>query len=191
MRRRRLLFVTGNRHKLEEANAILAPFNISLEMADCRKLEIQSASIAAIAGTAARSAAKRLCAPAVVEDSGLFVRALGGFPGPYSSYAYRTLGCEGILRLLSGVEDRRAAFRCAVAYCLPGSRPRIFTGTSLGSISPSMRGSGGFGFDPIFVPDGGGERTFAEMDGPEKSRLSHRGNAFRAFGRWYSSDPCL
>jgi XTP/dITP diphosphohydrolase len=180
-----VLFVTGNSHKVEEANRVLSQFGIAVKMMDCKKVEIQSESLTKISKYAASLAAKKLGKSIIVEDSGLFVKALDGFPGPYSHYVFKTIGCGGVLQLMSGVTDRRAVFKCAVAFCSPGSRPLAFEGRAHGSISSSIRGSGGFGFDPIFVPENGDGRTFAEMPPEGKDCLSHRGAAFRGFGEWY------
>jgi len=181
-----VLFVTGNSHKVKEANRVLSLFGITVKMVECEKVEIQSESLTRIAKYAASLAAKRLGKPVIVEDSGLFVKALEGFPGPFSSYVYKTIGCGGVLQLMSGITDRRAVFKCAVAFCSPGLPPLAFEGKAYGSISSSIRGSGGFGFDPIFIPRSGDGRTFAEMPPEDKDRLSHRGAAFRAFGEWYA-----
>jgi XTP/dITP diphosphohydrolase len=181
-----ILFITNNEHKVEEANRILSPFGIRLEMSPQKKVEIQSDSLVRIARYAALTAAKKLKSPVLVEDSGLFIKALNGFPGPFSSYVQKTIGCEGILKLLQGREDRGAAFRCAVAFWSPNLGLHTFHGRSLGRISLSMRGHAGFGFDPIFVPSGE-DLTFAEMPPEQKDRFSHRGAAFRAFGSWLSS----
>jgi len=181
-----IFFVTGNNHKLIEANKTLSGYGISLKMADCEKVEIQSDSLSKIAEYAACLAVKELRTPVIVEDSGLFISALGGFPGPYSSYAHKTVGCAGMLKLMEGVEDRKAAFRAVVVYAAPGLTPMLFNGDSQGLISLSAKGSQGFGFDPIFIHDECGGRTFAEISADEKNRLSHRGAAFRSFGKWYS-----
>lgn len=182
-----ILFITKNEHKLQEANRILSPYHIKLEMSDQEKLEIQSKSLVKIAKYAALMASKRASSPVLVEDSGLFIKALRGFPGPFSSYVHSTLGCKGVLQLLAGITNRQAVFKCAIAFCSPKSELKTFVGRSYGRISLTMRGSAGFGFDPIFVPDGGGGLTFAEMPPEKKDRLSHRGAAFRAFGEWYSN----
>jgi XTP/dITP diphosphohydrolase len=180
-----IIFVTGNRHKVEEASLTLSKYGIRVKMTEFKKVEIQSESLEEIAGNAAQTAANALSASVISEDSGLFISALAGFPGPYSSYVFMTIGCMGILRLMSSQPDKRAQFRCVVAYCAPGAKPILFAGTSLGTISNSMRGHWGFGFDPIFVPSGKDARTFAEMTTSEKEFLSHRGAAFRSFGQWY------
>jgi len=114
---------------------------------------------------------------AMVEDSGLFVKSLGGFPGVYSSFVMKTIGPRSLIPLLEG-KDRSAEFR-AVIGLREGRKVRFFTGVSPGSISTEMRGTGGFGFDPVFIPDGE-TRTMAEMGTEEKNLLSHRGRALRA-----------
>jgi XTP/dITP diphosphohydrolase len=120
----------------------------------------------------------------VAEDAGLFVDALQGFPGPYSSDVYKRLGVKGVLKLMEGVRNRKASFRSAVAFCRPAGRPKCFLGTVVGTIGLRPRGSGGFGFDPIFIPAEGDGRTFAQMTVDEKNRMSHRARSFRKFSRW-------
>ena len=118
--------------------------------------------------------------PVMIDDSGLFVDALKGFPGVYSSYVFKTVGCDGILSLMRGVEDRKARFECCIGFMAPGGKPRIIKGASKGSIASQKAGSGGFGYDPIFVPEGYSE-TFAQMEIPEKNKISHRGRAMDLF----------
>jgi XTP/dITP diphosphohydrolase len=180
-----IFFVTGNVHKLEEASRILSKFGIHLKMLDYEKVEIQSNTLVRIAKYAASLASMKLKKTLIVEDSGLFINALNGFPGPFSSYVYRTVGCRGVLKLLSGKANRNSVFKCVVAFCSPSTNPLIFEGKAFGSIALSVKGSGGFGFDPIFIPKKGDGRTFAELIPEDKDRLSHRGAAFRNFGEWY------
>lgn len=118
--------------------------------------------------------------PLIIDDSGLFVDALKGFPGVYSSYVFKTVGCDGILRLMDGVKDRSARFECCIGFVVPGGEPHITKGIAKGSISETKAGSGGFGYDPIFVPEGH-SRTYAELDIAEKNRISHRGRAIANF----------
>jgi len=118
--------------------------------------------------------------PVMIDDSGLFVRSLKDFPGVYSSYVFKTLGCEGILRLMEGVSDRSARFECCIGYLEPGAEPVLTKGVSMGSISDKMVGSGGFGYDPIFVPEGD-TRTYAQLEVSEKNKMSHRGRAMAKF----------
>jgi len=181
-----LIFVTGNRHKFEEVSEIAAKHGLKLEMRDLPCKEVQADELEEIASQSAADACASLGKPCFVEDAGLFVRALRGFPGPYSSYVFRTLGNSGLLKLMAGVSDRRAEFRSAVGYCEPGSKPTVFQGRIRGNIALEARGSKGFGFDPIFLADKGGDRTFAEMTITKKNELSHRAKAIKKFLKWYT-----
>ena len=118
--------------------------------------------------------------PVMIDDSGFFVDALNGFPGVYSSYVFKTIGCEGILRLMEGVSDRSARFECCIGFMSPGQEPFTAKGVALGSVSQEMRGSGGFGYDPIFINEGH-TKTYAELAVEEKNKVSHRGRAIEAF----------
>jgi len=171
----RVYAVTRNVGKLREMEFILGRYGIEVVPFEARKLEIQSESLEEIVSYAARLLVGTVPEPFLVEDSGLFIEALRGFPGPYSSYVYRTIGCEGVLKLLEGVSDRRARFLCVAALCV-GGEVHTFVGEVRGSISAQARGSSGFGFDPIFIPEAS-EKTFAEMSLEEKCAISHRGRA--------------
>ncbi|MGC8555679.1 MAG: RdgB/HAM1 family non-canonical purine NTP pyrophosphatase [Conexivisphaera sp.] len=178
---RTLCLLSGNRHKLLEMSVVAGAMGWKLVPCEGRaKVEVQSDSLAEIAYLAARSAG---VPGSIVEDSGLFVASLRGFPGPYSSYVMSTVGYRGLLRLLEGSEDRGAYFESAVAYTDPEGRIRVFTGRVYGMIAEEPAGSGGFGFDPVFIP-AGYSRTFAEMDLREKSWISHRGLATSRLLRW-------
>lgn len=178
-------FATSNAHKLEEARLVLGEFGITVLGIRKDSLEVQSDSLEEIAGTCVTSVAERVKLRVLVEDAGLFVEALGGFPGPYSSYVHRTIGCSGLLKLLRGVKNRSADFRSAVAFSEEGGAPVVFSGRAPGVVVHRERGTFGFGFDPIFAPDGGDGRTFAEMPPKEKNRLSHRADAMRKFSSWF------
>ncbi len=180
-----IYFATSNVNKFLEAQSILAEYGLQLVQADHKRFEIQSDSIEEVARESARSAASKAGVATLVEDAGLFVDALRGFPGPYSSFVHATLGCDGILKLLNGISDRKARFVSAVAFCEPDSQPKCFSGVVEGAIVTEARGMFGFGFDPIFVADGAGDRTFGEMQTNEKNRYSHRAKAFREFARWF------
>jgi XTP/dITP diphosphohydrolase len=179
-----LIFVTSNRYKFEEAKAIAAKYGLSIEMKDVPCNEIQADDLEDIASFSAKEACRILGKPCFVEDAGLFVRALHGFPGPYSNYVFRTIGNEGLLKLMAGVKDRDAEFRSAVGYCEPKAEPIVFSGRSSGSITTRARGHHGFGFDPVFVPRHGDGKTFAEMAVVEKNAYSHRAMAIRKFLKW-------
>jgi len=181
--RRRVYFATTNSHKFEEARLILTEHGIEVLRLDAKGQEIQAKTIEEIAMASAEYVARRRKTPVIVEDAGLFVEALNGFPGPYSSYVNQTIGNKGILKLLGGITNRRAEFRSAVAFS--GHTMKCFSGVVYGNISYEERGSGGFGYDPIFKPTEDRGRTFAEMTAEEKSRYSHRAKALGKFAEWY------
>ena len=182
-----IYFATSNQGKYLEAVRIVSSFGIRLKRLAVEKYEIQSDKLQEIASLAAVQASQTSSLRVVSEDSGFFVKALHNFPGPYSSYAFKTIGPKGILRLMRESENRDASFLAAVAYCEPKHAPICFTGQVKGTVSRVAKGTLGFGFDPIFVPRAGNGRTFAQMDIEEKSVLSHRAKAFTEFARWYVS----
>jgi len=118
--------------------------------------------------------------PTMIDDSGLFIDALKGFPGVYSSYVFRTVGCDGVLRLMDGAKNRSARFECCIGFLVPGREPHISKGVAKGSISEKKAGTGGFGYDPVFVPDGYA-KTYAQIEIAEKNKISHRGKAIELF----------
>ena len=118
--------------------------------------------------------------PVMIDDSGLFIDSLKGFPGVYSAYVFKTIGCDGVLRLMSGVGDRGARFECCIGFMMPGREPSISKGVAKGSISLEKAGTGGFGYDPIFVPEGYA-KTYAQFEVSEKNKISHRGRAISQF----------
>lgn len=176
-----MLFVTSNPGKAREADEILGS---DVERVDYDYVEVQSDSLEEIAVYGARDAYDELGESCFVDDSGMFVEGVGGFPGPYSSYVYSTLGLDGVLRALEGSEDRSARFDCLVAYH-DGEEVHTFEGTVRGHVAEKPRGEGGFGYDPIFeVKEDEEGRTFAEMPPEEKNAVSHRRRAFEAFAEF-------
>lgn len=180
-----IFFATGNIHKFNEARRILAEYKIATAMIKVKALEIQDDNIENIARLSAIDAARKINLPVIVEDAGLFINALNGFPGPYSSYVYRTVGKEGIIKLLEGVSNREAYFKSVVAFCSPNGNVICFEGIAKGKIAIEPRGSGGFGFDPIFEPAEQPGKTFGEMSIENKNRFSHRAKALKKFAEWY------
>jgi len=176
-----LYFVTGNKHKFEEVKALISKLEPSIQLkplSGVRKLEIQASALEKIALFAAEDLSRKIGVNFFIEDAGLFIDALRGFPGPYSHYVYKTIGCEGILKLMEGISNRNAEFRSVIALSF-GGIIKIFRGVVRGTISTDMRGEYGFGFDPIFIPEGS-DKTFAEMKTEEKNRVSHRARSVRS-----------
>ena len=190
--RARLVLATANRHKLAELTRILAAGHVEVDLtglAECPGVpEVQEtgATFADNALLKARAIAAFTGLPAVADDSGLCVDAMNGMPGVLSA---RWSGAHGNdeanLRLLLGQladvpDDRRGAnFTCAAALVLPGGREHVSEGIMRGRLVREPRGRNGFGYDPIFVPDGG-SCTSAELDASAKDAISHRGKALRA-----------
>lgn len=182
-----IFFATDNVNKFNEARRILADYNVAVGMLRVKCLEIQSDSLEEVASSSVLDAYQRGHLPLIVEDAGLFVDCLNGFPGPYAAYAYRTIGNNGLLRLMEKAADRTARFESVVAYFDEGfDSPVCFRGAVNGIIATYERqgGGGGFGFDPVFIPHES-RRTFAEMTLEEKNSFSHRAGALRRFGEWY------
>ncbi|HUH99640.1 MAG TPA: XTP/dITP diphosphatase [Nitrososphaerales archaeon] len=181
-----VLLATSNQGKLKEARAILASFEIRVEQFNGKGIEVQADTNSEVAAHASRGAAKAAGRPVLVEDAGLFVESLKGFPGPYSAYVFKTIGSAGIITLLARVTSRRASFVSSLAYCEPDGDPVLFEGEAKGTIARRPRGTKGFGFDPIFVPDRG-TKTFGELSLREKCAVSHRARALAKFAKWYLS----
>lgn len=175
--------VSSNRHKLKEFNNILGPFGYRVAQLTAPKIEIQADSLEEIAIYCLDRLSAVNC---FVEDAGLFVDALNGFPGPYSAYVFRTLGCAGLLRQLRHQNNRKARFLSIIAYRDVFGEKKIFQGETLGSITCEERGKGGFGFDPVFIPEGA-TKTYAEMSPSEKDTVSHRGKATRALAAFLTN----
>lgn len=180
-----LFFATGNMHKVEEVRLILKDYSLKVEQVNVKGVEIQADKVEEVARASAMAAAQTEGIPIFVEDTGLFLEALNGFPGPYASYVHATIGRRGVLKLLNGVENRKAEFKSAVAFCSPKEEPVCFIGYVIGRISFEERGVQGFGYDSIFEPDGGRGKTFAEMNADEKNIYSHRARAIKKFADWY------
>jgi XTP/dITP diphosphohydrolase len=178
----RLAVVTGNPNKARE---VAAYFEGVLEVEhvplDCP--EFRDDDVGEIARGKAEFAYRTLARPLIVDDTALSIDALRGFPGPYAAYVQKTLGNEGIVKLMEGVTDRSAHFETAIAFA-DERGIRVFRGILPGTIV-TPRGEEGFGYDPIFAYEG---QTLAEMPLAAKSRVSHRARALEAFRAWVEQD---
>ncbi len=172
---RRVTFVTSNPHKFREAERVLKGFGVNIAHAKLSYPEIRGDDPSEIAADSVRKLKGKIKPPFFVEDTGLFVEALDGFPGAYAAWVLRKIGLQGFLRLMKGAKGRKAAFRTAVAL-YDGKKVAVFEGEAKGRIAAREIGRGGFGYDPIFVPQGSRE-TFAQMEAEEKDALSHRRKA--------------
>jgi XTP/dITP diphosphohydrolase len=175
---------TSSKHKFQEARGILSEYGIQLERLNIERVEIQADDPIIIAEYSLKTLNVNI--PILIEDAGLYIEKYSGFPGPYSSYILRTINNEGILKLLQGENNRKARYLSAVAY-RDHKFTKTFTGEVHGRIAEVIKGTQGFGFDPIFIPIEGNGRTFGEMKTEEKAKISHRARAFRSFGNWFLS----
>ncbi len=170
-----LRFITGNENKVKEARNSLKSLGFEVVQDNLSPPEIQANTLEEVARYSAEWVAERSPSPFFLEDAGFFVDSLKGFPGVYSAYVFDTIGYRGILKLMEGEKRRRAIFAAVIAYH-NGRGIRLFRGEVVGTVSLMPRGSNGFGYDPIFVPEDS-DRTFAEMSTEEKNGISHRGRA--------------
>jgi len=181
---------TRNEHKLGELRALLPDHELVPLGAAVEVPPETGATFAENARVKARAAARATGEPAIADDSGIEAAALGGRPGVRSARfaGEHASDAENLARLLREVPlagDRRVAYVCALAYAEPDGPEELFEGTCSGTLAPEPRGSGGFGYDPAFVPDDvPGGRTMAELDPAEKDAVSHRGRAARMLAEW-------
>ncbi len=171
-----LVFVTSNDGKLREAEAVLGR---SLDHRGLDLPELQTLDLEEVVRDKARAAWKQLKRPVLVEDTSLELAGLGGFPGPLIRWLLASVGPEGICRIAGCFDDRRATARCLIC-ATDGSVDVFGEGVVEGTIAPSPRGAGGFGWDSAFIPADGGGRSYGEMSEEEKNLISHRYKAFVA-----------
>jgi len=180
-----IYFVTTNENKFEEILKLFQSENVNYNLIqlDVEVNEIQTNSIQEVASFKLNSIKDKINGSYFVEDAGFFVDIpLNGFPGAYSSYIMKTIGNNGILRLIDEFDKTQAHFTSVIAlYFNPLDKNLFFEGTIQGKVSKTVRGSGGFGFDPIFLPDIIPNKTFAELTIEEKNKVSHRGRAWSKF----------
>ncbi len=170
-------FVTTNDGKFNEVSAMFAAKGIELGRLDTSYPEIQADTIAEVVEYGLKTIPASE-GDVLIDDSGLFIDKLGGFPGVYSSFVFKAMGCQGILKLLLGWKAREARFETCFGLRISGA-VHLFQGKCEGNIATEKRGKGGFGYDPIFLPRDQ-RKTFAQMTLEEKNNLSHRGSAARS-----------
>ena len=154
-------FITSNINKVKEFKQILEP-EIKINHIKISYPELRSDNPEEIARMSAEMLASNLKKIVVVEDSGLFINALNDFPGTCSAYIHKRIGLEGIIKLMKGIKNRNCTYKSTVAYCESGKTPVSFLGEEKGDVAESVKGSFGFGHDPIFIPEGS-DRTYGEM----------------------------
>ena len=184
----RLVLASANPDKAAEIAAILSGHEVQPRPPEVPDVEETGTTLEENARLKAVALVDATGEASLADDTGLEVKALNGAPGVYSA-RYAGEGATyadnvaKLLAALEGVDDRRARFRTVALARFPDGREVLAEGIVDGTIATVARGTAGFGYDPLFVPDGGDGRTFAEMTAEEKHAVSHRGRAFRALDR--------
>jgi XTP/dITP diphosphohydrolase len=190
----KLVIATRNRHKLEEIHAIFNFQNLEVcsafDFPDIPDVVEDGDTLEANAIKKAVEICNATGLPALADDSGLEVEVLNGEPGVYSA-RWSGEGCSyhdnnlKLLRELAGNKNRHAQFRTVIALALPGEAPLTVEGSVQGRIIEELRGDQGFGYDPLFMPDGYNQ-TFAELSAEVKNRISHRARALNAASNFWA-----
>ncbi len=189
-----IVLATRNRKKMEELSRMFAGYDMQFMTLDafpgCPDVIEDGKTFRQNALKKAAAVTRCTGLPSLADDSGLEVEALGGEPGVYSArYAgEKATDADNVRKLLKALkqkegQERKARFVCCIAFALPNGTRRTFSGFVAGTIGKRRKGSNGFGYDPVFYPEGHG-KTFAEMADDEKDGMSHRGRAIRKFARY-------
>lgn len=150
----KITLITGNWAKVAQAKNFLEPQGIKVDNVKMDTVEIQADTVEEVAKYSAKWASDKLKANVVKNDTGIMIEGLGGFPAAYTHYVQDTLGMEGVLKLMKGIENRKAKFVQALAYCEYGKEPVVFSSITEGTIAKEQSGSHGWSWDFIFIPDG-------------------------------------
>jgi len=178
--KKKITFATTNVGKIAEAAAILG---VEIVPTGLEIPEIQSLDPKKIAVQKAADYFAKLHVPLLVEDVSLSFAALNSLPGPYINDFSKAMGNKGLIELLNNARNRTASAITTLVYCDQTGSPFVFQGIINGTIATEERGTNGFGWDPIFIPEGQ-PKTFSEMDNAEKNSLSMRAIALRQFKSW-------
>lgn len=168
--------ITHNPGKVREYQSEFDEFGIEMVHVNREYDEVQTSYLEEVVDKGMKQLRNEGLKDFLVDDSGLFIDSLGGFPGVYSAFVQKTIGNKGVLKLMDGVKNRSAVFKCCIG-CTIGEERIVVTGICPGEILLEEKGNGGFGYDPIFSLDG--ELSFAEISTETKNGISHRGKAVR------------
>ncbi|MDR1404801.1 MAG: RdgB/HAM1 family non-canonical purine NTP pyrophosphatase [Candidatus Methanoplasma sp.] len=170
----KLSIITSNPGKVEEYRHCFDGLGVETVHTKIPYDEVQSSELEEVVGKGMYELKKKSISNFIIDDSGLFINCLEGFPGVWSAYVQKTIGNGGVLKLMDGAADRSAVFKCCIGCNIDGN-DIIVTGTCGGTILEESRGTEGFGYDPIFSHNG--TESFAEIPIGEKNKISHRGHA--------------
>ena len=185
---KKLIYLTTNPYKVKEANEFFGKkygFNLEIVNPDFEILETQAETCGEVVAFSAKYAADKLGYPVLKSDTGLYLDALGGLPGPYNHYFDKQIGVEKFLDLLKNEKNRKARLEHCFAYCEPGGEPIVFTGGGTGRIAYEPKGIIGRWHDLFYIPDGE-EKTLAELREIDyEKEASYWGDAKDKFAKWY------
>ena len=190
----KLIYLTTNPNKVNEANEFFSKkygFNIEIVNPNFEILEIQASTCKEVAAFSAEYAANKLKTAVLKSDTGLYIDALGGLPGPYNHYFDKQIGIEKFLELLKNEKNRKARIEHCFAFCKPGNKAIVFSGGGTGTIAYETRGKRGRWHDKFFIPDGE-TRTLSELrDIDYEKEASYWGDAKDQFAKWYKENYLL
>ncbi len=186
-----LIYLTTNKEKMREADEFFSKkygFNLKIMNPDFEVLEIQAETCSKVAAFSAKYAAEKLGYAVLKSDSGIYIEALGGLPGPYNKYFDKQIGIEKFLELLKNEKNRKARLEHCFAYCEPGKKPVVFSGGGTGTIAYEQRGEKGRWHDKFYIPDGE-IKTLSELRGEDyEYESSFWGDAKDQFAKWYKEN---
>ena len=184
----KLIYLTTNPHKVEEANDFFIKkygFNVEIMDPTFEVLEIQAKTCSEVVAFSARYGAEKLGVPVLKSDSGLYIEALGGLPGPYNAYFDKQIGVDLFLELFKNVKNRTAKIEHCFAYCEPGKDPVVFSGGGTGRIALQAQGERGRWHDKFYIPDGE-TKTLSELRSIDHEyEAQFWGHAIDDFAKWY------
>lgn len=187
------VYLTTNKGKFEEAMHIFKDkygFDIDIKEPDFEVLEIQATSCKDVVAFSVKYAAEKLGRPCIKSDSGLYIDALGGLPGPYNHDFDHCIGVDKFLELFKNETNRKARLEDCFAYCEPGEEPIVFTGGGTGTISYEAKGNLGRWHDKFYIPDGE-TKTLSELREIDRDYESKFwGSAKEDFAKWYKENKC-
>ena len=171
-----LQIITSNNGKIKEFKEIFGDSKYLPVQNNIDYPEIQAPSLEDVVDFGLSWLGEKIEPPFVIDDSGVFIDNFDGFPGVYTRYVYDTIGLAGVLKQMQGVDNRACTFRCVLGLLTESGEKQKFVGECSGTLINELRGDEGFGYDPIFIPEGF-DKTFAELESEEKNSISHRGKA--------------
>ncbi len=178
-----ITYVTGNWAKIASAKQALEPLGFTIKNIKIETPEIQANDVTEVAKYSAKWASEKLKCDVLKNDSGLFVEGLSGFPGVYTHYADETIGVDGLLRLMEGMQNRNAYFKESIAYCEYGKDPIVFEGITNGIIDVKKSGQYGWSWDFVFIPNGQ-EKTLGCFPDEERWNLWNSVEAYKKLAKY-------